>query len=406
MPYKPEFIARVAGAAVLGLALFAPSQPAEACGTMIFVSHAERPGGMNGQELFLSLGPDAATLVLSASFIDADGDKAFLLPLREAPTDVRDADDSLFAALDVGTVPVVTIEEDYDEPVGCGPLPGNDRVSFGSEDNDVEVLARGSTQTYDYVVVGGDTGSALADWLNTSGFGVPEQFNAALDAYVADGWYFLAARVNAGAREGRLAPLELQLPAIPGATTIPFGIGAYALAPEDSLDVTLYVAAQGSMLPQNYAVARIDPAELEATSESSSNYTELFEAAIGEGSTWVVEYSDPSWRPSDLEWWVNGDEELGVYIEGEVDEAWVAEFSARLGYEQARLTRLRARLGAAELVDMELTPAAELNVGRHFYVSWDPDAGEAEGCSLRSGSLGGLPVLLVLILVRRRRRED
>ena len=400
-PRSHDHLAKhLAALSILGLALLSP-RPADACGTMVFEAHAERPGGMDGQELFLSLGPDATTLVLSASFIGVGGDKAFLLPLRDVPTEVRDADDSLFIALETGTVPVVNVVEASDEGggFGCGAKSGGD-FSRGGE-SDVEVLDRGSTESYEYVVVGGDTGSALADWLSTAGFAVPSEFEAALDAYVDDGWYFLAARVAAGNTEGHLAPLELQLPAIAGATSIPFGIGSYALAPADSIGITLYVASQGSMLPENYAVETIDRMALEAASESTSNYADLFDELVGRGSTWVVEYSYGSWDPSSLEDWVNGDEEYGINVGEDVDPDWIREFHGRLGYDQARLTRLRTRLSGAELVDMNLATAANLDVDRDYYVTWDPN----QGCGVTSAPADAIPLLFVLALVRRRRQR-
>jgi MYXO-CTERM domain-containing protein len=397
MPYRVGHT--TASSLVLAAALTIP-RPVDACGTMLFTSHAERPGGMNGQELFLSLTPDATTLVLSASFIDASGDKAFLLPLMSVPDEVRDADDALFVALESGTVPVVSITEaeQWEPSIGCsGASRGGD---FGGGNNDVEVLDRGSTATYDYVVVGGDTGTALADWLNTAGFGVPAEFEAALDDYASDGWYFLAATLNSDAPEGHVAPLELRLPASYPATTIPFGIAAYALAPSDALDITLYVASPGTVLPQNYAVATIDEAELAATSATTSNYSELFDALVEGAPTWVVEYSNAQWNPSDLDYWVQGDEEHGIYVDQDVDTAWLTDFHERLGYDQARLTRVRTRLSAADLTDLRLDAAADVDVDRDHYVTWDPKSG---GCSVTTSPMSALVGLAMLALLRRRR---
>ena len=60
-------------------------------------------------------------------------------------------------AVQTGTVPVVTIEDEGSEVVSpCGAKSGGSNA-LGS--SDVEVLDRGSTATYDYVVV--DTASLL-----------------------------------------------------------------------------------------------------------------------------------------------------------------------------------------------------------------------------------------------------
>lgn len=390
-------------AAIVGLAATTLVVPrtASACGAMVFHSHAERAGGMNGQELFLSLGSDATTLVISASFIDADGEKAFLLPIRAVPDEVLDADDALFVALETGTVPVVTISEAEDEPTstGCGSKAAGDVGGGGFGEGEVDVLDRGSTATYDYVVVGGDTGSSLADWLTAAGFAVPAEFDAALDEYANDDWYFLAAKLKSDAPEGRIAPLELRLPATAPAFTIPFGIGSHGLTPEDELDITLYVASQSTVLPQNYAVEAIDD-DIEATSAESSNYADLFEAAVGDEPTWVVEYSYGNWTTSSLDDWVVGNWEYGINLDPEVDREWLSDFHQRLGYDRARLTRLRTRLAGSDLVDMDLDAAADIDVDRDHYVTWDP----SEGCGVAPSPANGLAWMGLLALLRRRRR--
>jgi hypothetical protein len=407
MTHRPGFAFFTATAALALTTTLALPRPAEACGAMVFQSHAERPGGMNGQELFVSLAPDATTMVLSASFIDAEGDKAFLLPLRSVPDEVLDADEALFVALEIGTVPVVTIQEDEPATVGCSAdRAGGD--NFGGGNSEVEVLDRGSTATYEYVVVGGDTGTALADWLNMAGFGVPAEFEAALDDYTNQGWYFLAARLNSDAPDGRLAPLELRLPAAQPATafTIPFGIASYALAPSDAIDITLYVASANTVLPQNYAVEAIDENAFEATSSSTSNYGALFDELVAAAPTWVVEYSYDQWQPSALDDWVNGDVEYGLYIDEEVDAAWLTDFHQRLGYQQARLTRLRTRLSAADLIDLQLDAAQDIDVDRDHYVTWNPNAGTGCGVGVTPSPVGTLACLAGLLLIRRRRRSQ
>ena len=371
---------------------------------MVFPSHDVRTGGMNGQELFLSLGPEAMTLVLSANFIGADDDTAFLLPLQAVPDEVRDADDALFVALETGTVPVVSVEQDYDEPVSIGCAKSGDAGNLSRGESNVELLDRGMTATYEYVVVGGDTGSTLAEWLNDNGFGVPADFEGALDDYASAGWVFLAARLSATGT-GRVAPLELQLPASGSTTEIPFGIGSYSLPPGEDIDITLYVVSEGPVLPQNYAVETIDPGQLEAIDEGTSNYGEVFDGIVDAAPTWVVEYSY-DWNPDALDFWVKGDEEYGIYVEEEVDEAWLTDFHTRLDLQEGRLTRLRTRLGADELSDAQLDIAQLDYVDRNFYVTWDPDGGE--GCGVGpSPERGALWFGLAAIgLVRLRRRRS
>jgi hypothetical protein len=402
----------VSSAAVIGAVLALAPAPARACGGMLFENHAERQGGMDGQEMFLSFGPDATVMVLSARFADASGEKAFLVPLRAVPDEVLDADAALFVALENQTVPVVTISQssgDEGGGLGCGAASRSGEAAggggdFGGGASDVDVLDRGSTATYDWVVVGGDTGTALADWLDMAGFSVPAGYQAALDAYAGDGWYFLAAKLTSTADAGNLAPLELRLPAMPPATMpIPFGIGGYALPPDTGLDITLYVAATGQVLPQNYAVGTIDQARLRATSETTSNYGELFLELVETEPTFVLEYSYGEWASQDLSNWLSGDEELGIGVDpdAEVDPEWLADFADRLDLQEGRLARLRTRVAAADLVDLQLDAAAAIDVDRSFHVEWSERSASA---ATRPTELAALGLLVPLGLLRRRRR--
>ena len=376
---------------------------------MVFQSHTERPGGMNSQEIFLSIAPDATTLVLSANFIDASGDKAFILPLATPPSEVRDGDPNLFPMLTGLTAPWVQIyDEDAEyESYGCG----NDGSTGGASKGGVEVLGQGSTATYDYVVVGGESGSSLAEWLDMSGFGVPEEFGAALDDYAEAGWTFLAATLAAGVPDGQLAPLELRLPSSPTlATIVPFGIAGYGLPPGEALDVVLYVASpSGPVLPQNYALATIDEDAVVATSAETSNYAELFDEAIADAPTWVVEYGSSSWEPSDLSWWaVDANDLWDIELDSSAGDPSVGlgEFVARLGYEEAHLTRLRARLGPEELADLQLDMAEGITVDRRYILGWSA-ATPNEGCSTAPAPMGASLLSLALLgLVRRRRRDE
>ena len=379
---------------IAALALATPA-PTHACGGMVFESHLERPGGMDGQEIFLALTPSQSVLVLSASFIESEGDKAFLLPLAAIPDEVRDADETLFVALDNGTAPFIEIEDVTDYGGGSVSLCAKSGDGLGRGEggtNEVEVLARGMTATYEFVVVGGDSGMELATWLDMAGFAVPTQYEAALEDYASSGWYFLAAKLNTDIDAGRLAPLELHLPPMVPAAVVPFGLASYGLAPDAELDVTLYLASEATILPQNYALSPAPASpELVATSATTSNYQELFDTLVGGAEpTWVVEYSD-AWSPSELGLWLDQYDEL-IPEDAEVDAAWLGEFSTRLDAGNARLTRLRARLGADELSDLELGFAQDMDADRFRFLAWDEDnpTEEKDGCGVIPAPEGGL----------------
>lgn len=390
---------------------------AEACGGMLFPNHEQRVGGMSDQEILVAFGDDETVLVASAGYQGVDAaDFAFLLPLASNPAEVRDADPALFIALDEHTAPRISIYLDEgDEPsgFGCGAKLGDSRGDaangFG-DDGDVMVHQRGQTETYEYVVIGGDTGSAVADWLTAEGYVLPADYATALDPYVSDGWFFFAAKVLPDATSGALAPIELHLPpSPPEAFEIPLAIAAHSLAPDEPLGITTYLWADGPLLPDGYTAEPIDADALVATSDSESNYAEL-ERAVLDGDpqgVWIIDASK-STSADELEQAYQGAVEVGRVDPSTSDVAFVSNFFGRLGGSSSQLTRVRTELRADQLRDMPLRRSAGTQVDNHHEVTFREDAAEDEsGCAIDRTRRWPGPLLLllpVLAALRPRRR--
>ncbi len=386
--------------------------PAHACGGMIFPDHSERVGGMSEQELFVAFTPDSTVLLASAGYKGTTGSPAFILPLPAEPTMVTQADPGVLIALDELSAPSVSISQPSDDSGGglCGRAlkdGGGDLGNGGDRgDADIMVLQRGSTADYDYVVVGGDTGEDITTWLTTAGYVLPADYGAALTPYVDAGNFIFAAKVKSSAADGALAPIELHLPpGDPGAFAIPFGLAAHSLPPGESLTITAYVLASGTVIPGNYGARAIDRAALIADSETETNYQALYDEAIAEdGGAWVVDASLAEFATTNLTWAL--EDAIAAGRGDGADPAAVTAFTKRVPLTGARLTRIRTTLGAEQLHDMTFTKATLEPVAPALYVVYDPDAGNSNGCSL--GSRRGVPLgallLPLLLLLRRRRR--
>ena len=380
------------------VAPLAASTDARACGVMVFEEQESR---MGRQEVFLDFGPDATTMVVSATYVDAKQDLAFILPLAVVPEEVADSDVGLFVALDGGTAPRVNI--DAEEPRGlCGaPLRG-DGGDLGGDG--VVVYDRGETATYQYVIVGAGGEQTLTTWLATNGFTPPPALDGALQGYADDGWVFLAAKVRASAvaataATGDLAPLELRLPAqSPDAFKIPFGIAAHALADDQALALTLYLSGAAPVLPANYEAAPIDAAELQALSESESNYAEVYAAATA-GGRLVVDHREPGWSATYLRAWYEEAQFSGTSPENGPSTApeWFDAFANRMGAEPRHLARLRGELRAEDLKDMTLRTTTSAEVRSIYTVE------HREGGCRAGGRVGDAAFLLLPLLWLRRR---
>jgi hypothetical protein len=267
-------------------------------------------------------------------------------------------------------------------------------------------VQRGATTDYDWVVVAGDTGSSLADWLTDNDYTLPADYAAALQPYLDADDFIFAAKLRSDASAGALAPIELHLPPIePGAFAIPFGLAAHSLPPDKQLTITTYLIASGGLLPGNYDAAAIDPAKLDAVSETETNYQELYDARVaGDGAPgWVIDASFSGFSSDSITAAYDAADEAGNLPPG-TDRAAVAAFSKRVPISDARITRLRTTLGAADLHDMTLTRVEGQDVDRNFHATLF-NLGYAM-CGI-DRSRGAPPLLLLtplLLLMRRRRR--
>lgn len=364
---------------------------------------------MSDQELLVAFTEQETVLVASAGYEGVSAsDFAFLLPLASAPAEVLDADPALFIALDEETAPRVSIFLEEDEPpsFGCGAKDGSagDFNGRGDGGGDVMVQQRGTTDTYEYVVVGGETGTAIATWLEDEGYVLPDDYAAALEPYVSDGWSFFAAKVLPQAGEGSLAPIELHLPpAMPETFRIPFGIASHSLSPGQPLGITTYVWSDGPVVPSNYTTGQVSSERVEALSDSESNYDELQAEILDDPEgAWIIDFARETSAEQIRSAYFQGEEEGRVDRDAS-DIAFVEAFFGRIGMSQGVLTRVRTELPAEALHDMDLRRDASIYVDNEYFVSFEEDSG---GCTLGRG--GSVPLGVVLVLpvvgwVRRRR---
>ncbi len=385
----------------LGLAL-APVDRAHACGGMVLPDHGERVGGMREQEVMVVFKADRTVVLASAGYKGAGAGAAFLLPVRGEPLEVNEASLDVFLALDELTAPEVTVHVDDgsgEQRTLCGAAKAGDAGGgndFGG--GDVMVVQRGTTASYEYEVVGGDTGTGVVEWLTAAGYPLPAEYAAAIEPYVGDGYYFLAAKIKPGVEDGALPPLEVHLPPSEvEAFAIPFGLAAQSLPPGEQLNITAYLVATGGVLPADVSAGPIEAGDVFAETPEETNYQQLYDQAIS-GGGWVVDFSE-----------VFAAERLidGIDIAFEngrassADPTEIEAFIDRVPFSDFRLTRVRTTQGAEQLKDLRLRKVAGEDVSRFFDATYNDDM---TVCSLTRGS-GALNVLLfpLLLLLRRRR---
>jgi len=293
-------------------------------------------------------------LILSVSFQGDAEDFAWVVPVPSIPEiDVTDA--AVFTELSRFTIAAIP---DPGKPgFGCGPADAPPRSG-------VDVIDEQVVGPYATATLSAEDPNALLDWLNDNGYYFPEEGHEVIAEYIAKSWYFVAMRINSvdegtgkALREGAIDPVVLSFAS--DAIVYPLRITSLsATAPE----VLLYIVSGHVMVPEQYP--------------------------------WRVQYG--YWRENAFS--VEFADRVSVDDLADYD-VLTGLISTYLVGDEFYLTKLRGRVTANEMVDVDFAP---------YY-----DAASLQWPA-RTDKQGDGVVVLTAILVpvfglylwRRRRRED
>jgi hypothetical protein len=119
------------------------------------------------------------------------GELAWIIPVPSQP-EVQVTDDEIFQVLDRLSAPEVVYKTEHRGGPGWG-------LGAAAPEAAVQVLERKEIGVYDVAVLAGREAGGLLDWLHAEGFPVPDALYSPLDAYIAEGWTFVAMRISPGA---------------------------------------------------------------------------------------------------------------------------------------------------------------------------------------------------------------
>jgi hypothetical protein len=282
----------------------AQARPAHACGGC-FAPATERTV-VNAHRMAFSITPKQTVLWDQIRYSGDPREFAWVLPVR-AGARVELSREEWFAALDASTQPVVIAPSTGPYGgcalAGCGASADSTALSAGS-DNTVHVLAQNVVGPYETATLRSRDGSALVAWLDSHGFVLPAQNRPTVDAYVAEGFDFIALRLRPQCSERAMKPVRI---VTPGADpTLPLrmvaaGVGAY-------VDILLYVVGEGRWRPKNFPEVLFDDTKLSFDTTGVSNYETLAQSLMAqkEGTSWLTEAAGQpdlgGWYPGHPEW--------------------------------------------------------------------------------------------------------
>ncbi|MBK9944036.1 MAG: DUF2330 domain-containing protein [Kouleothrix sp.] len=193
--------------------------------------------------------------IITSVHLQADGPgAAVIFPVPGLPEVSVLARTDLFEYLAEATKPDLRTVEVAQAP---GAAPPDGQAGGG-----VVVLGREQIGGYDLARLSADDPGALQAWLDLNGYRAPPGAGPIVQAYIAEGWKFVAVKLAAGQpADGALAPLRMAFDA--QAIVYPMRLGALSDQP---VDVLLYIAAEHRVsipaLTLEYAspIAQLSPA--------------------------------------------------------------------------------------------------------------------------------------------------
>lgn len=439
----------------LAAAASAQARDAGACGGC-FIAQSESTV-VTGHKMILSISQQQTTLYDQIVYSGDPSSFAWILPVKGI-ANVGLSSDALFQALDQATTTTINSPQiTCPPPPDCGfdsagAFEGGGGEGGGSAEDPVTVVAQNTVGPYETVQLNSADPGALSAWLTQHNYNVPSDVQPVINAYVSEGFDFLALKLVPGKGVSAMRPVRISTPG--ASAVLPLRMvaaGTGAITP-----ITLWVLAEGRYDTVNLPSFTINQNQLVWNwNTQSSNYKELRQTgfAATQNKGWLVQAAEPfskygitepltdtvMWEPTSSGYGdANGDG-----AEQEVADDLEALFGT-IPDSSLWITRLNGELSRAALgADLELGAASDQSQVKRWFdltsfigapppcPSYPPcsggsgspiggfgfwgfgndsgltGGGSSGGCSTSNGDsapmLGGLALLAALAFARRRR---
>jgi hypothetical protein len=274
----------------------ANERTASACGGCFHEPMTSERTVVTGHRMVFSISTTQTVLWDQIQYSGDPREFAWVLPVHPGAT-IELSRDEWFAALDASTQPLISAPPPSfgggggSGGGGCGCGGGDDdalAAAGGPGQGQVQVVTQAVVGPYETVTLRATDPKALETWLAQHGFDLPAAIQPTIDAYVSEGFDFIALRLQPGQGVRAMKPVRVITPGADESLPLRMvaaGVGA-------TVGVTLWVIGEGRYEAQNFPNATIDDAKLVwDPSANRSNYEELSTAAmaLSDGRTWLTE---------------------------------------------------------------------------------------------------------------------
>lgn len=289
--------------ATLATALTLTPNHADACGG--FFCDSAQPVNQQAERIIFHQGDDGSvTAVIQIQYQGEAEEFAWMLPVAGTP-EVAVSSNAAFTRLQAATNPSyllnTRVEGNCSDGGGFfrggatsdsaeGPAASADG---GAAAPPVSVADRGSVGPYDYVNITIDPAiedkyAVAAEWLQSSGYDVPDMGSDVITPYLDSGMNLLAFRLTKGNDAGAIRPVRLSFG--PGLPSIP--LRPTALATQPDMGIMVWVLGDTRAIPANYRHLELNEALINWLSPGA-NYDDVVTRAANEagGQGFVTEHA-------------------------------------------------------------------------------------------------------------------
>ncbi len=259
-------LARVAAlAAALGTILFT-TREASACGGF-FPPPSETPADVTDERMILSVSATQTTLYSEIKYSGSPASFGWVLPIH-GKVDVALSSDALFATLDGFTATKIQRPATGCAAVSVCPedqMAGSARnedagasTGAGGGDGHVVVTSAATVGPYATVQLHATDSAALEGWLADNNFPVSSDAKPKIDAYVKEGFDFLAMKLLPGSGVETTRPIRVT--SLGASFSLPLRMAS--IGTRDTVGITLLVVSDGRYEPQNAPFFHVNDADL------------------------------------------------------------------------------------------------------------------------------------------------
>jgi hypothetical protein len=294
--------------APLGALAFAvslvPTTDAHACGGCFHppVISQQQSTVVTGHRMAFSTSLTQTVLWDAIQYSGDPQEFAWVLPVKAGAV-VEESTDAWFETLEAATTaqvqsPVIQCPEIQRPQSGCSGASFN--LSGASDSggggnggggSTVQVLHQGTVGAYETVTLSSQTPGALNQWLTDHGYNVDTDIQPIIDAYVAEGFEFIALRLQPGKGVREMKPVRVVTPG--AGMTLPLRMVAAGTGAD--VAVTLYTITEGRLAADKYRNAQVPADQLIWDfAKQSSNYSDVRKQALAQnaGLTWITVFAN------------------------------------------------------------------------------------------------------------------